>query len=350
MAENNEAAPESVRGDYSIGELRGMLRGDEPKPAAGEPKDKETPAAGGEQPAAGTEPNSGTDGKQAGEADGKPRGTDGKFKAKDENAGEPGDDKGEKESGEVPAGVQKRIDKAVRAQRDAERRADEAERKLTESQVSRPGDGKEKPEAKPAQSAGDKAESAPTRPKPEPAKFETYEAYIEDLTKWTIEQERAADQRSQSQRSRQDAEKETLRKHQERVAKAKAATLKDFDEVMEGAKDLPITRDMHTAIVTSEQGPELAYHLAKHPDEVKRIAALPPIRQIAELGKIEAALEAAARPAEKKPPAAEKKPLPKPAAPMGGGSGSAKEQKIDDPDIDMGTFKRLARAHFKKTA
>jgi hypothetical protein len=333
-------APNSVRGDYSIAELRGLMAGD-PKPAAaGEANEsKETPAAEGEKPDARTAPDSGTDDTQA-SGDGKLRGTDGKFKAKSD--GEPGGD--DTAAGEVPAGVQKRIDKAVRAQRDAERRADEAERKLRD-QGSRPGDG-QTPGANNAQAAADAKPNA--NAKPDVKDFQTYDAYIEALSDWKYEQRRADERVADQERSRKAAEKEILKQHASRVTKAKES-LTDFDDVMAEAKDLPISRDMHNAIVTSDLGPELAYRLAKDPGEVKRIAALPPLRQVAEMGKIEAAIEAEAaaakakaeKPADKKP---DRKPLPKPAANVGGSGGGAKEPKLEDPDIDMGTFKRIALA------
>lgn len=40
-------------------------------------------------------------------------------------------------------------------------------------------------------------------------------------------------------------------------------------------------------ILESDVGPQLLYHLAKNPDEAERIADLSPVRQVAELGKLE---------------------------------------------------------------
>lgn len=343
-----EAVNDAPRGDYSIAELRGLMRGEEPKPAAS----AEAPPAAGDKPAE-SGPVSGTDKAQAAAAadDKTERGTDGKFKAKDGEAKQ-GETKPDGE-GEVPAGVQKRIDKAVRAQRDAERRADEAERKLREGQGSRPGDEQPPNNGQPGAKNAPSAAEAKPKPRPEAKDFDTYDAYMVDLTRWTIAQEREADAQKRAQDTRQAADSAAVRSHVERVEAAKKKPeMADFDEVIADAKDLPISRGMHDAIVTSEKGPEIAYQLAKNPDEARRIAALSPVRQIAELGKIEAAIEAKAsadQSADKKPPA-EKKPLPKPAANVGGGSGAPKEQRLDDPDIDMGTFRRLARAGLRKSA
>src|SRR4029434_2460073 len=56
-------------------------------------------------------------------------------------------------------------------------------------------------------------------------------------------------------------------------------------------EDLGRLRDgARRAIVESELGPQLLYHLATHTDEAERIAELPELRQIAELGKLETQL------------------------------------------------------------
>ncbi len=73
-----------------------------------------------------------------------------------------------------------------------------------------------------------------------------------------------------------------------RVADARK-TLKDWDEVMEAAKEdevLP-TEDTVEFITGSDVGPFIAHHLAKNPDEHERLKKLSPIRRVAELGKLE---------------------------------------------------------------
>jgi hypothetical protein len=90
---------------------------------------------------------------------------------------------------------------------------------------------------------------------------------------------------------------------------------------------------MNDTIFESERGPELAYFLAKHPDECARIEKLKPFAAARELGKIEAALpsiEAAPVAAVPVTPAA--KPLPRPARPVGG---SAAPHVIDLNDENL---------------
>lgn len=309
--------PENEGTELSVSDLRALLTSDGAPAAPAKPA---TPAAAAE-PAAKTTPAPEPDAT----ADAT-RGADGKFKAATP-----------KEDDEpVPAGVQKRIDKAVKAQRTAERERDEARAALA-NPGSQPAAGT--PPAKTAQPAAAAAE--PTRPKPVLKEFETYEAFNEDLVDWKLEQRHAAAARTENDRKAAEAQNAVGRAWNERVEAVKTIH-SDFDEVMEDAAELPISQAMHVAIQEADRGPEIAYHLAKHPEEAERIAKLSPIGAAREIGKLEASLPApasSAKPAAK--PAA--KPLPKPAQNVGG-SHSPDVIDLNDPDLDMGTFKR----EFKK--
>lgn len=100
-------------------------------------------------------------------------------------------------------------------------------------------------------------------------------------------------------------------------------------------------------IFESDHGPDVTYFLAKHRDELARIAALSPIRQASELGKIEAKVQAELAPEKKpgeeeeeeeEPPPAAAKPAekrtnaskaPPPAKPIGGVSGKGSDEMPD---------------------
>jgi hypothetical protein len=310
-----EKTNESPRSDYSIGQLRDMITGKTVEPVT--PAEKDTPAASGEENAeATTVPDSGTEETQVEEHSerGTERDAEGKFKQS--------------------PGVQKRIDKAVKAQRDAERERDELKAKLG-NQESRPA----KETAPPVET---KAEA---KAKPEAKDFETYETYVEALTDWKLEARETQRNQEQAERTARESQQKIADSHAGRIEKAKER-YQDWDDVMTAANSMPITREIHAAIVESDFGPDIAYHLATHPDDVKRIAALPPLRQIAELGKLEVQFEKPANAAthNKEP---QKKPLPKPAATVGGSAG-AKNPDLADPDIDMATFKRIARAQLHR--
>jgi hypothetical protein len=311
-----EDTNDSPRGDYSISELRTMMTGE--PPAVANADAQAVPAADGEKPNARTVPDSETD--KAGEEGN--RGADGKFKA-----AKPAED-----AEPVTANVQKRIDKLVAKQREAERERDELKTRLAGNQESRPAQ-----------------ENAPTlaaATRPEAKNFDTYEAYVDALTDWKLEDRDRIRNEAERTRTQQEAERTALTSHAARVEQA-TERYPDYSEVMEGAKALPITREIHMAIVGSEHGPDIAYYLATNPDEVTRIAKLPSFRQIAELGKLEGKFEAPAAETPNHTTNQAKKPLPKPPANVGG-TASVKQPDLQDPKIDFSTFKRLAQAGLRR--
>lgn len=68
---------------------------------------------------------------------------------------------------------------------------------------------------------------------------------------------------------------------------AARAKYQDFDQVAL-SDDVVISPALAGRIVRDTVGAEVAYHLGKHPDEAKRIAALPPEEQLVEYGAIRA--------------------------------------------------------------
>lgn len=66
--------------------------------------------------------------------------------------------------------------------------------------------------------------------------------------------------------------------------------IKDFADRVYGDKDLPFTPQIVEVIADMDRGPEVAYHLATHKEELRRLASMPPTRATLELGRIEAGL------------------------------------------------------------
>ncbi len=144
---------------------------------------------------------------------------------------------------------------------------------------------------------------------PQPEGFATHAQYVQAVAQWTVEQHEAV-----KTATTEAATIHTAWEQQEAQAKTKFA---DYDEALDGdtTRYHPVVLQ---AIQTSDQGAEVAYHLATHPDEAQRIAALAPVAALRALGRLEAQLSApppvAASPAPTPPPT----PLPPPLAPVGG--------------------------------
>lgn len=192
--------------------------------------------------------------------------------------------------------------------------------------------------ARPAAAAERKPEVA-TLPVVDPnepvaASFDTYEAYVKALTKYEIGQAaKASDTRA--------AVKTVSEKWE--AAKTEARTrIADFDEFADA--EVPVSPIMNDAILQSEIGADLAYHLGKHPEEAARIYKLAPLAAAIAIGKLEATILASRKAPETKTTATAK-PLPKPPVVVGGSS-TPVVKELDD--MDMADFKAAARKQLKR--
>lgn len=173
-------------------------------------------------------------------------------------------------------GFQRRIDELTR-QREEERR--EKERLL--SLVERLSDnGRQKPQETPQP-------QGTIEPKRED--FDDYEAYLEARAEFRAV--RALEARLQQQEAQRAQQVQMTEQQKQaaawtaRLAEARSK-LPDFDDVTASA-DVAITPQMSSALMDSEKGAEVAYYLAKNPAEAARIAALSPLGQVREIGKLE---------------------------------------------------------------
>lgn len=163
--------------------------------------------------------------------------------------------------------AQERINELTRKLRDAERRADAAAPKP----------------APPAHAA--ERQQADDEPDPGDPKYqfgETDPLYIKDLGAHAA---RTEFNRLRNEDKQKSAAQSLAQADQDRRA-AFAKDHPDFHDKI--ATDLVCTDVMADALIDSEVGPAVAYHLANNPEEARRIAALGPLAQIRAIGKIEA--------------------------------------------------------------
>jgi len=167
----------------------------------------------------------------------------------------------------------------------------------------------------------------PTRPKRDG--FDDVNAYDEAIGKhedalveWSLRQgERAAKANLEKERleTEQRRESETVsQRWQESHAKF-VTDHPDFDEVV-FSDNLRVTDTMKQAVLQADNGPALAYHLGKNPQEAARIAACAPARQIFEMGRLAASLQ----------PKPNVSTAPKPITPLKAASSKATEKSPDE--------------------
>jgi len=178
--------------------------------------------------------------------------------------------------------------------------------------------------------------------KPEPVKaaegkplakdFETYEAFIEQLTDWKADQRDATKTKEAADAKAATEAKAAGAEWGKQLAEARTR-YEDYDEV--ALTDAPISQAVHDAIVGSENGADLAYFLGANPAERERINGLKPLAATLALGKILASLDAnaaedTATPENEKPKVSA---APAPIKPVGTKSASA-GKRVDDMSND----------------
>lgn len=212
---------------------------------------------------------------------------------------EGGEQQAEKsEQQQKKTGVQKRIDELTRKAHEAEREAAFWREQAAKSQA-------------PSQDA---------TTKPARDAFASDADYFEALADWKAEQ-KVSELRKQQQAEALNKAEQTqtatrFELYQERVSTALDA-MPDYHEVV-GGSDVPAEAHVLEAILDSEQGPQLAYHLAKHPDVAQRLNEMTPVQAAREIGRLEAQL---AQPKTETPPPRRTTNAPPPINPVRGSNG-----------------------------
>ena len=125
----------------------------------------------------------------------------------------------------------------------------------------------------------------PVDDKPRRDQFASDDEFVDRLTDWKL------DQRDRVTSQHQRAAQEIATNAKTEVLYKEAAKLPGFDR--EAFEELPLTATMAHALVESESSAKLMAYMTSNPDEVDRINALSPVKQAAEMGKLEAKLASA---------------------------------------------------------
>lgn len=234
------------------------------------------------------------------------------------DADETGADQPEGDEGDQPKKpkdrVQKRFDTMTRRIRELER-----------ALVKKGGEAVAG-ETQPRQEA---PQPAATEQKPRLEDFANYEAFNEALTEWKVDQKLNANaqKRQQQERQRSNAQLQSERRERFQDSSEKARDkYDDYDELVMSDKN-KVTPTMAALIADTDEPGEIAYYLAKNPEEARRIASLPPTKAAMAIGKLEDKLAA--------PPAKRVSSAPDPAKPVarGGGGKTVALEKLSPDDF-----------------
>lgn len=182
--------------------------------------------------------------------------------------------------------------------------------------------------------------------------FKSYEEYEAADRKWVADSTRRETLKTIEETRKAEEAKRAQTEERDRIRKARESFDKEADEVAdqyEGFDDFlddlnagrtPLRELNQDALeYIFEHGsrrPELAFHLHQKPDELKRIAALRPARQVAELARIEASLPKPSAKATQAPPP------PKQVGSRGGADGKDPEKmSVEEMRKATGTRRRV---------
>jgi hypothetical protein len=179
--------------------------------------------------------------------------------------------------------------------------------------------------------------TSPSGP-PQRDQFDSYEDYLEAKADWKVEEklsEREAKLAKEREAEQAKAYTDRIETNWTERLESAREKYRDFDDVVLSNEELPVSPAMAEAIKASDVGVDVAYHLGKHPKEAARIAALDPVSQIFEMGKIAASISS--KPVSKAPPPLE--------TGRGGRSGS---NDLYDPGLSFDEYKRRREAQLKR--
>ena len=229
------------------------------------------------------------------------------------NADDAGDDDHEPDPAKLPKGVQKRIDKLTRQRYELEARLRERDAIISENER--------------------KAQAS--QPDPDPSQFDTWEQYLDAKVEFEAGKKiREIEQ----QRTIQQKNAERFASFNDRAAAIRQAN-PDYDAVLQSAA-VNVSQAVMETILESDDGPAVAYHLAKNPTELYRLNAMSERQQVLELGRISARLSA-------KVPERKVTQAPPP-APAVKATGSGSKSVSDMTDKEYADFRRRQDAQRKR--
>ncbi len=258
----------------------------------------------------------------------------------------------EPKEGEVPEGVQKRINKAIWEKHEAERRAQEAQREAED--LKRKLAEKDQASGKPAAAeAAAKPAAGFAEPEPKEDDFESYGAYTKALSSWQYRKDAFEDRQAraaeEAKAKAEDAKRQAAEAGQklttdwnQRVAKV-AESNPAIGPAIEQVGPFVTQAGQADLIMQSEVGPEIVLYMHEHAEETLGVAKTGSEVQLARyIGRIEAKLLAqkeGSAPAPKQKTEPVNKPLPEPIAPVGGKNSPPAAIDLNDPKISQKDFR-----------
>jgi hypothetical protein len=179
----------------------------------------------------------------------------------------------------------------------------------------------------------------PIGAEPRADQFDDAFEYAKALAEWSAEKALYERDQQEANRKIEEERQKVLKSWSEKLEKAKP-NLADFDEVLESTQ-VVVSNEVRDAIIESDVGPEILYHLASlDGEEAEKFQALPVHKALREIGKLEARFEkqeAAEETAVRSKPVVQKSKAPAPLSPIKA-TGSAMDTPIGSDGEFHGSF------------
>jgi hypothetical protein len=183
------------------------------------------------------------------------------------------------------------------------------------------------------------ADESPIGREPKPDQFDDAFEYAKALAEWSAEKALYDRDQQEANRKIEEQRQKVLKTWSEKLEKAKP-NLADFDEVIESTQ-VVVSNEVRDAIIESDVGPEILYHLASlDGEEADKFQALSVSKALREIGKLEARFEkqeSAEETAVRSKPVVQKSKAPAPLSPLKA-TGSAMESPIGSDGEFHGSF------------
>ena len=189
---------------------------------------------------------------------------------------------------------------------------------------------------------GQPQKASPVDEKPQPSQFSDAFEYAEALAEYTADK-RIGEMKQQEAEAKQAEERQKVINQWTSKVEAAKASLPDFDDIV-ASSDVVVNDDIRDAILESDVGPQILYHLAENDEVAKKIAGLSPKQALREIGKLEARFEA--KPEAEKPAPIVRSKAPAPIQPIRGGKNTP-DVPLDSNGVFFGTaaqWKELRKA------
>lgn len=182
-------------------------------------------------------------------------------------------------------------------------------------------------------------------PEPQPGQFTDIGEYSKALKDWTAEKTQRDYEAKQAEERSKKEQEALLKTWNDRQAEARKE-IADYADTISNS-EVMVSNEVRQAILESDVGPKLLYHLAKNPEVADKLKDMSAARALREIGRLEASLSIqAGKKQEAATTVAEISKAPAPISPLKGDA-SMETSKVDSSGNFIGTYaeyKRLRQA------